>query len=90
MSAQRVLTEDELSEQMRISSKKEILAVLKDGIPRSQKFEDALETLKLSVAELQLRQAARNNYVRLLQMLPPKDRVLEVERIKKRMLPPTA
>ena len=88
MSPQRVLSEEELSEQIRISAKKEILAVLKDGVPRSKKFEDAVDNLKIAVTELQLRQAARNNYVRLLQMLPAKERLAEIDRIKKIMLPP--
>ena len=37
MAANRVLSEDELTEQIRISAKKEILAVLKDSVPAGEK-----------------------------------------------------
>lgn len=87
MSAQRVLSEDELNEQLRISAKKELLAYFKDGVPRSKKIDDAHEHLKIQVTELQVRQGDRNNLTRRLQMLPPEERLALMKRNKTLMLP---
>lgn len=87
MSAKRQLSERELNEQIRLSAKKEILAFLKDGVPKSPKFDDAIECWKQSTTELQLHQAALNRFQRIVQMLPPKEREREIKKVLTRMLP---
>jgi hypothetical protein len=87
MATKRVLTEQELSEQIRLSTKKELLAYIKDGAPRSKKIDDCMEIWRQINSEMQLRQAALNRYSRLLQMLPPKERVQEIQKTKRLMSP---
>jgi len=87
MATQRILSEHELNEQIGISIKKELLAYIKDGVPRSQKTADMIEIWKQHNTELQIKEAALNRYARMLQMLPSVERTVEIKRIRQLMLP---
>jgi hypothetical protein len=63
------------------------LAYIKDGVPRSDKVDDLIELWRQINTEMQLRQAALNRYSRLLQMLPPKERLAEIQKTKQLMQP---
>jgi hypothetical protein len=88
--AQRILSEAEVTEQIRVSTKKEILAYLKDGVPRSKKVDDAIELWKLINTEQHTKQAALNRLVNVLRMLPPNERLAEINKTKKLLLPEPA
>ena len=86
MVTNRVLSEDELTEQIRISAKKEILAVLKDGVPPGEKTKIAERSWIQSGKETIYKLADRNSRLKALQMLSPQDRA-EVVKKKKLYLP---
>lgn len=87
MPTQRKLSENELTEQMRISLKKELMAYCKDGVPRSKKIDDMIEIWRQLNSEMQLTQAAFNRFARILQMLSPEERSAEINKHKKLLLP---
>lgn len=87
MSAKRKLTEDEINEQIRISAKEELREYFQGGSPRTKKIDDAHEVLKILTAEMQLRQSAKNSAIKILNMLSPKDRLNEINKIKRNILP---
>lgn len=74
MATNRALSEEELTEQIRISAKKEILAVLKDGVPHGEKTKMAERSWRNANKEQMLRLADRNSRLKALQMMSPKDR----------------
>lgn len=82
MKTQRVLTEQELNEQIRLSIKKNLLAYIKEGIPRSERVNDELEIWKQINTEMQIQQAALNRYAKLLNLMSPKERTNEINRLK--------
>jgi len=83
---QRVLTEYELDEQMRLSIKKELLAYMHDGIPRSQKITDLIEMWKQVNVQLQLVCADRKLKMRFLEMLPKTEKEKQISRLQTLML----
>jgi len=87
MPSERVLSEDELNEQIILSMKKEILAYVKDGIPRNKKIDDIKFFLNQLNGERQTRQASFNRYLRFLSMFPPEQRLAELKRAKDKLLP---
>jgi len=87
MKTQRILSEDEINEQIGISLKKELLAYIKDSVPRSQKTADMIEIWKQHNTELQVKEAALNRYARILHMLPTKERIAEINKLRRVMLP---
>ena len=84
--SQRKLSENELTEQIRISLKKELLVYCKDGMPRSQKIDDLIEMWKQLNTEMQMDQAMFNRAVKILQMLPDKNKLAEINKHKKLLL----
>lgn len=87
MTAQRKLNEDEINEQIRISAKEELREYFQGGSPRTKKIDDAHEALKILTAEMQLRQSAKNSAIKILNMLSPKERLNEINKLKRHMLP---
>jgi len=87
MSVERKLSEDEITEQMRLSLKKELLAYSKDAIPKSQKIDDLIEIWKQLNTETQLKQAMLNRITRILQMLSPEQKLAWIKENKKLLLP---
>jgi hypothetical protein len=85
--AQRVLTERELSEQLRLGIKKELLAYIHNAIPRSQKIDDLIELWKQVNTELQMMCADRKRQMRFLELLPKEQRTKEIKRLQRQMLP---
>jgi len=90
MATQRVLTEEELNEQIRMTAKNEILAVLKGAVPISKTYEAAQISWKNINTELLIKQAMRNNLTRLLQMLTPKERTDAIKKCNLLRLPGSA
>ena len=82
----RVLTEQEIDEQMRLSIKKELLAYCHDVMPRSAKIDDLIEMWKQVNTNLQLVCAERKLQMRFLEMLPKKLKEAEINRIRPLML----
>jgi hypothetical protein len=85
--AERVLTEMEIDEQMRLSLKKELLAYIKDAVPYSKKVETMIELWKQVNTQLQIKGAERKRQMQFLLMLPKQLRDKEIKRVTEKMLP---
>ena len=83
----RVLTEQEVDEQMRLTIKKELLAYIHDATPRSKKVDDLIEMWKQVNTNLQLVCAERKLQMRFLEMLPKDLRESEIKQMRPVMLP---
>jgi len=87
MAAQRKLSETEIDEQLRISAKEHLRAYLQGGEPRTQKVPDSHETLKIITAQMQIRQAANNSVIKLINLLPVEDKKKALKQLKTKLLP---
>ena len=83
---QRVLTESETDEQLRLSIKRELLAYLHDAVPRSSKIDDLIDMWKQVNTNLQLVCAERKLQMRFLEMLPKEIREAEIKQMRPLML----
>jgi len=87
MTVERRLSEDELNEQLILSIKRELLAYVKDGVPRSKKIDDIKYILNQINSERQVKHASLNRYLRYLGMFPPQDRLPALKKAKEKLLP---
>ena len=83
---QRVLTEQEIDEQMRLQIKKELLAYIYDAVPRSAKIDDLIKMWQQANVHIQLVLAERKMQMRFLEMLPKAIKESEVKRLRQVML----
>jgi hypothetical protein len=83
---QRVLTEGELREQLRLSIKKQLLAFAHGAVPYSQTIAVLIEIWKQLNTEDQLLGAERKRMMRFLEMLPKEERVKEIKRLQQQLL----
>ena len=83
---QRVLTESETDEQLRLSIKRELLAYLHDAVPRSAKIDDLIDMWKQVNTNLQLVCAERKLQMRFLEMLPKEIKESEIKQMRSLML----
>jgi len=85
--ANRVLTEGEIDEQLRLGIKKELLAYINDAVPYSQKIDVLIEAWKQVNTNLQLICAERKRQMRFLEMMPKTEREIWVTKLCQVMLP---
>lgn len=85
--AQRVLTEREIDEQMRLGIKQGLLDYIHDKVPHSKKIENLIDMWKQVNTQLQMMCAERKRQMNFLLMMPKAEREKEIKRLRQKLLP---